>query len=221
MHGSLLNSLLVIFLAALEGLAQSITLTNQQIELVFAQLENATQHRYVLTLWLGTQDLRLLPSWEIGTRAQVLIEYFAPEFSVMSTNCSFPLPTTAPNLDTPLKIAHSVIAQKPENILPLFEDSSAADPASAGTIVLIANWTGLREWDYAGAAEAQLDYLLNHAPRHQNGAISHRSDSIQLWYVRHAVHPGLPTSDHSTGPTSFIWSRLSWLCMGLSTGITL
>jgi len=199
MPGSLLTSLLVILVVALDGLAmaQNITFTNQQMELVFSQLDNATQHRYVLTLWLDTLDLRLPPSWEIGTRAQVLIEYIAPEFNVMSTNCSFPLPTTAPSLDTPLQIAQSVVAQKPKNILPLFDDSSAADPASTSTIILMANWTGLRDWDYAGAAEQQLDYLLNHALRYQNGAISHRRDSIELWYVRHTVHPGLPTSDYA------------------------
>lgn len=106
----------------------------------------------------------------------------------MSTNCSFPLPTTAPNLDTPLQIARSVVAQKPENILPLFLDDSSADPASAGPIVLIANWTGLRDQNYAAAAEQQLDYLLNQAPRHENGAISHRNNGIQLWYVRHAAY---------------------------------
>src|SRR5258706_7058385 len=141
MPRSLLISLLATLLVALVGLAQNITLTNQQIALVFARLGDATQHRYVLTLWLCVQDLQLLTSWEIGTRAQVLIEYNAPEFSVMSTNCSFPLPTTAPNLDTPLQIAKSVVEQKPKNILPLFSDGSSADPASAGPIVLISNLT--------------------------------------------------------------------------------
>ena len=188
MPSSLSIFLLLTLLVACDGLGQNIPLPNQKIALASAQLSNAAQKRYVLTLSLGTQDLWLLPSWEIGTRAQVLIEYIVPEFSVMSTNCSFPLPTTAPNLGIPLQIAQSVVAQKPNNILPLFDDGSAADPASAGPVVLIANWTGLRDWDYAGAAEQQLDYLLNHAPRHQNGAISHRNDSIQLWYIRCAVH---------------------------------
>lgn len=197
MPDSLLIFLLATLLVAVDGLAQNITLTNQQIALVSAQLGNAALHRYVVPLWLGTQDLRPLPSWEIGTRAQVLTEYNAPKFSVMSTNCSFPLPTIAPNLDTPLLIAQLVVAQKPKHILPLFEDGSSADPASAGPFILIANWTGLRDRDYASAAEQQLDYLLNHAPRHQNGAISHRNDTVQLWYVTHTVHPGLFTSDHS------------------------
>ena len=188
MPRSLLLSLLATLLIAYDGLAQSITLTNQQLASVSAQLGNAAQKRYALILWFGTQDLQLPSSWEIGTRAQVLTEYIAPEFGLMSTNCSFPLPTTAPNLDTLLQIAQSVVAQKPKNVLPLFNDGSAADPASAGPVVLIANWTGLRDQDYAGVAEQQLDYLLNHAPRHPNGAISHRNDTIQLWYVKYTVH---------------------------------
>ena len=195
MPSSLPISLLLTLLVALDGLGQNIPLPNQQIALVSTQLGNAAQKRYVLTLWLGTQDSQLLPSWEIGTRAQVLIEYIAPEFSVMSTNCSFPLPTTAPNLGIPLQIAQSVVAQKPKDILPLFDDGSAGDPASAGPVVLIANWTGLRDLDCAGAAEQQLDYLLNHAPRYQNGAISHRNDGIQLWYIRCAVHPGFTSNN--------------------------
>ena len=82
-----------------------------------------------------------------------------------------------------------MVAQKPENILPLFVDDSSADPASAGPIVLIANWTGLRDQNYAAAAEQQLDYLLNHVQRYENGAISHRNNSIQLWYVRLTAYP--------------------------------
>jgi len=109
--------------------------------------------RYVLTLWISAQDLRLRSSWDTGTRAQALTEYNAPEYSVMSTNCSFPLPTTARDLGTPLQIAQSVVAQKPTNTLPLFDDRSAADPASAGPVVLIANWTSQRDQDYAGAAK--------------------------------------------------------------------
>lgn len=63
----------------------------------------------------------------------------------------------------------------------MFQDGSVADPASLGVIILIANWTGQKDGDYAGAAKSQLDYLLNDAPRDSNGAISHRSEKVQLW----------------------------------------
>lgn len=46
---------------------------------------------------------------------------------------------------------------------PLIKDGAAADPASLGVTVLIANWTGQGakdNLDYAGAAKDQLDFLL-------------------------------------------------------------
>ena len=69
---------------------------------------------------------------------------------------------------------------------PLFlGDSSAGDPASIGVAVLIANWTRLGGEDYAGAATAQLEYLFGPAvPKTNDGAISHRIEQVQLWYVK-------------------------------------
>ncbi|CCO33654.1 hypothetical protein BN14_07739 [Rhizoctonia solani AG-1 IB] len=60
-------------------------------------------------------------------------------------------------------------------------DGSAADPASNGVGVLIANWTGASGANYAQAAADQLTYLLTVTPRAPNGAISHRADEAQLW----------------------------------------
>lgn len=121
-------------------------------------------------------------SWELGTRAQVIIEYDAPPFNVLSTACEFPFPADAGGtLDTPIQIASQVVSEKPNNIKPLFDDGSAADPASVGPSVLIANWTGENDHNYGEAASEQLDYLLNDAPRNEQGAISHRNDKVQLW----------------------------------------
>ena len=53
-----------------------------------------------------------------------------------------------------------------------------------GVAVLLANWTGQGSsdgLDYAGAAQAQLDYLLEKVPRSSDGAISHRVENVQLW----------------------------------------
>ncbi|KAI9451516.1 Six-hairpin glycosidase [Lactarius psammicola] len=64
----------------------------------------------------------------------------------------------------------------------VLEDGSAGDPASIGTAVLIANWTGLGSEDYAGAATAQVEYLFGPAvPKTPDGAISHRVSEVQLW----------------------------------------
>ena len=63
-------------------------------------------------------------------------------------------------------------------------DGSAADPASIGVSVLLANWTGKGSGqNYAGAAFDQLNYLLYKVPRTSDGAISHRVSQIQLWCV--------------------------------------
>ena len=61
------------------------------------------------------------------------------------------------------------------------QDGSAADPASIGVSVLLANWTGQGGLDYAGAAKDQLDFLLLSVPRTSDGAISHRVSQVQLW----------------------------------------
>lgn len=66
---------------------------------------------------------------------------------------------------------------------PLIKDSAAADPASNGVAVIIANWTGqgASGVDYAGAATDQLNYLFQDVPKTSDGAISHRADQLQLW----------------------------------------
>lgn len=154
----------IIFLGAVRRVAGQ-SLTDAQIRTVRARLGDAAQ-----------------ASWERGTRAQVLIEYDAPKYNVLSTKCEFPPPAVTDNsLSTPFQIAQSAVASKPANSLTLVEDGSAADPASLGPVVLLANWTGQAGADYRAAAEDQLDFLLNHAPRTSDGAISHRNDKVQLW----------------------------------------
>lgn len=71
-------------------------------------------------------------------------------------------------------------------------DGSAADPASNGITILMANWTGLAardstsnsslNYDYARAAQSQLDFLFSsNVPKTSDGAFSHRVDQLQLW----------------------------------------
>ena len=93
------------------------------------------------------------------------------------------------------KSPHTVVANRPisnGNITgakPLVNDTSVGDPASLAMAVLLASWTG--QWfkdglNYAGAAQDQLDYLLQVAPHTSDGAISHLANEVQLW-VRAAV----------------------------------
>ncbi|CEL53344.1 hypothetical protein RSOLAG1IB_06311 [Rhizoctonia solani AG-1 IB] len=119
-------------------------------------------------------------SWELGTRIQTLLELDTPSFSVFSED--FPPPRDAPNsLNDVIGISRNIVQTKTPGELPLMPDGSAADPASNGVGVLIANWTGASGANYAQAAADQLTYLLTVTPRAPNGAISHRADEAQLW----------------------------------------
>ena len=63
-------------------------------------------------------------------------------------------------------------------------DGSAADPASNGVAMLIANWTGQSNssLDFGQAATDQIDYLFSSSvPKTSDGAFSHRTDQLQLW----------------------------------------
>ncbi|KIY63982.1 Six-hairpin glycosidase [Cylindrobasidium torrendii FP15055 ss-10] len=127
-------------------------------------------------------------SWEFGTRAQALLELDASPFSVFS-DTSLPPPhdiaDMTENLQAVLDIAESVVSNQSSRTAgqarPLLPDGSSGDPASIGVAVLLANWTGQDRLNYSDAATGQLNYLLNVAPRYENGAISHRTASAQLW----------------------------------------
>ncbi|EDR00386.1 uncharacterized protein LACBIDRAFT_144731, partial [Laccaria bicolor S238N-H82] len=132
-------------------------------------------------------------SWELGTRSQAIVELNATTYSVFS-NTSLPPPTSVEQtLVDPMSpffaIARSIVqgrAQSNNDTVgpqPLIQDGSAADPASIGVSVLLANWTGQDggQLDYSGAAKDQLDFLLQKVPRTSDGAISHRVSTVQLW----------------------------------------
>lgn len=130
-------------------------------------------------------------SWELGTRAEVLIELNATQFSVFSQSNKLPPPHTLPSgsnnsdLQAVFSIARSVVQganiTSPTGSTPLFVEGSAADPASVGNAVLLANWTNQSGAQFGAAAQNELNYLLFKAPKTSDGAISHRSDQVQLW----------------------------------------
>ncbi|KAF4574672.1 hypothetical protein EYR36_006022 [Pleurotus pulmonarius] len=125
-------------------------------------------------------------SWELGTAAEALTEFSWPSLSVFNAS-AFPPPAhlnATNNASDVLAIARKVVAEKPADSLPLFaNEGSAADPASVGVAVLLANWTrsDLSDNSYADAAQGQLVYLLEQAPKTAEGAISHRNEQVQLW----------------------------------------
>jgi hypothetical protein len=72
------------------------------------------------------------------------------------------------------------VTPKPEVLLA--GDESAADPASIGAAVALANWTGQGSdgLNYSAAANSQFEYLLTSVPKTGDGAISHRTTVVCL-----------------------------------------
>ncbi|KAH8990552.1 Six-hairpin glycosidase [Lactarius akahatsu] len=159
--------------------------------LVYVSAQGLTSHQ------IDTVQQRLAEgathSWELGTRAQALLELSAPSFSVLTPSIPLPPP---PYLDSSLNdtladvfaIARNAVAALPPppsngSGQPfILGDSSVGDPASIGTAVLIANWTNLGGEYYAAAATAQIQYLFGPAvPKTHDGAISHLASQVQLW----------------------------------------
>ncbi|KAH9035187.1 glycoside hydrolase family 105 protein [Lactarius pseudohatsudake] len=132
-------------------------------------------------------------SWELGVRAQALLELSTPSFSVLTPSVLLPPPSslgsslndTLADVFTIARNAVAALPPPPTNGTgqPLIlRDGSAGDPASIGIAVLIANWTGLGGENYSAAATAQLEYLFGpRVPKTENGAISHRVSEVQLW----------------------------------------
>lgn len=59
-------------------------------------------------------------------------------------------------------------------------DQSAADPASLGVSIILANATQ-SSVDYMADVREENEYLYFHAPRTADGALSHRVAELQLW----------------------------------------
>lgn len=116
-------------------------------------------------------------SWENGTKAQALLESEYPSLSVFSPTAPLPLPSSIPSGDISkiIDIAQTTLNNRPNwNVSSnggrtLLEDGAAADPASLGVAVMLANAsTGnavVNGLSYGDAVEQELDYLLYDVPR--------------------------------------------------------
>lgn len=112
-------------------------------------------------LCLPVVNSGLFSSWELGTRAQALLELEAPSVSVFTASSIPGSPAVngtgtniAPvnniiksalasgELNDVVAISTDIVSNKTAGTLPLMTDGSAADPASNGVAVLVANWTG-------------------------------------------------------------------------------
>lgn len=147
-------------------------------------------------------------SWEHGTTAQALLEFYNPNVSIFGSQ-PFPVPTRRRNDTKALEYAAAkIVIGEGSNVL-ANGDGSAGDPASLGVSAVL---LGKTEAKFADAAHRQLEYLDKQAPRAENGAISHRADIVELWYAFH--HSQLSADHrprhHTIGQTSCTWARRSW-----------
>lgn len=144
----------------------------------------------VLTLLLLGNIPNLTPyhSWELGTRAQALLELDTPAYSVTTAGAKLPPSHTNPpsSLGDVFTISRNVVSQlKPTGNTPepFIQDSAAGDSASVGVAIILADWTNQQASDgqnYAQAIQNQFSYIYT-IPMTSDGAISHRADQLQLW----------------------------------------
>lgn len=139
-------------------------------------------------------------SWEYGTASEALLELDTPSLSVFGDR-PFPVPDNPSSsamvyakphiqldsstlVDGDGKLTWPVRSVKAvrygANTIPFFFLAGAVgDPASLGIMALLLGKTDSR---YREAAERQTQYLLQ-APRWPNGAISHRAEYAELWFL--------------------------------------
>ncbi|TNY17079.1 Six-hairpin glycosidase-like protein [Rhodotorula diobovata] len=131
-------------------------------------------------------------SWEIGTHLTALVELSYPDLSPFSSSSSSwarPSPDVSPPPTEVLAAVASILASQPAGQAQLVPDGSAADPASVGPYVVLANFTlaegeqigGKSKDEVVSAVERQVEVLLRGTPRTQDGAISHRTEDVELW----------------------------------------
>ncbi len=115
-------------------------------------------------------------SWEWGTAAEALLELYNNELSVFGPN---PFPNGRIPAANSGIIALSYAKQYINTNGQVFVgDSAVGDPASLGVSAIL---LGQSDSTYIDASNRQADYILNHAPKWSNGAISHRPDVAELW----------------------------------------
>ena len=120
-------------------------------------------------------------SWEIGVQVQSLLEFSFPSLSVFNG----PLPSSFQVASSLKNIANDIMQnytfQNLPSPQPLMANSLVGDAASVGTLLLMLNQSGDTSWNYPGACQSQLEYLLKEVPRSDQGAISHNAAEVQLW----------------------------------------
>lgn len=125
------------------------------------------------------QPPKLNLRWENGTMAQAHLEWLYPTYSVFTSSGNpFPSAGQVSNEDIPsiVQLAQITLQNRPQTNTSavmdgtgLLEDGAAADPASLGVAVLLADKSTqggvVNGVSYGRAAELQTNYLLYGVPR--------------------------------------------------------
>lgn len=141
-----------------------------------------------MTLPLTFSNLTSSHSWELGVEAQAFLELDSPRYSATTSGAKLPPSSANPpsSLNEVFAIARNVISERgaiSNSPQPFIQDVTSGDPPSVGVAVILANLTNQQSSDgqnYRQAILNQFNYLYT-VPRTDDGAISHRSDQLQLW----------------------------------------
>lgn len=165
-------------------------LTDDQVAAVKQRLAESAQRRYPPRIYPQTfLSLIQYCSWELGTRAQALLELDSARYSVTTPGAKLPPSNSNPpsSLNDVFAIARNVVSELgPTGTTPepfIVGDDTVGDPPSVGVAIILANWTNQQSSDgqnYAQAIRNQFNYLYT-IPRTSDGAISHRTNQLQLW----------------------------------------
>lgn len=128
-----------------------------------------------------------------------LVEFSFPSLSVYSSDYDKVSPSTSPLPTQVMSMVSYLISQNPPSTsqLQIVRDGSAADPVSIAPFYVLSNYTleddqntlptndsriqGARKPTIEEAVRNQVEAILQKTPRTNDGAISHRSESTELW----------------------------------------
>ena len=128
-----------------------------------------------------SNQAQILPSysWEFGTAAEALLELYNPGLSVFGSS-PFPVPVVNYSTIPALNYAAQKVDWGTGYSALANGDGATGDPASLGVSAVM---IGKTNSTFAWAADQTATGLLEDVPRFANGAISHRADVAELWYV--------------------------------------
>lgn len=140
-----------------------------------------------------------LARWEIGTHLEALLVFSFPSLSAYSESFDKISPSTSPLPTQVMSTVSYLVAQSPPSSsqLQIVRDGSAADPVSIAPFYVLSNFTlenaqdtlptnssdvqGARKETVEEAVENQVEAILQRTPRTSDGAISHRTETTELW----------------------------------------